>query len=148
MGGPQAGILAGSAALVQACRNNPLARVFRTGDLVLSALQEVLLSYLRGDVADTVPLWRMATTEVRELRSRANALGVGEVVDCGSVMGGGSVPGQEIPSVGVAVEGDVRSKLLKNDPPVLARTTLGKTVCDLRSVLPEQDADLRKALLS
>jgi L-seryl-tRNA(Ser) seleniumtransferase len=120
----------------------------RPGGLVLGSLQAVMLSYLRGDAASKVPLWRMATAEVDDLRRRAEALGTGEVIDCESVMGGGSLPGQAIPSAGVAIDGDVRGKLLASDPPVVARVADGRTVCDLRSVLPEQDPALRKALLA
>jgi L-seryl-tRNA(Ser) seleniumtransferase len=148
LGGPQAGIIAGSSALVGACRAHPLARAMRPGGLVLGSLQAVMLSYLRGDAASKVPLWRMATAAVDDLRRRAEALGTGEVIDCESVMGGGSLPGQAIPSAGVAIDGDVRGKLLASDPPVVARVADGRTVCDLRSVLPEQDPALRKALLA
>ncbi|HEX6395725.1 MAG TPA: L-seryl-tRNA(Sec) selenium transferase, partial [Acidimicrobiales bacterium] len=146
LGGPQAGVITGSATLVSACRSHPLARAVRPGSLVLSSLQSVMMSYLRGDASSKLPLWRMATTGLTELRQRAEALGAGEVVDCESVMGGGSLPGRTIPSAGVAFEGDLREKLLATDPPVIARVTEGHTVCDLRTVLPEQDSLLRKAL--
>jgi L-seryl-tRNA(Ser) seleniumtransferase len=146
LGGPQAGVIAGSARLVSACRSHPLARAVRPGSLVLSSLQSVMMSYLRGDAVSTLPLWRMAATGLTELRQRAEALGAGEVVECESVMGGGSLPGRTIPSAGVALDGDLREKLLDNDPPVIARVTEGRTVCDLRTVLPEQDALLGKAV--
>ena len=145
LGGPQAGVLAGRAGLVAACARHPLARALRPGGLVLGALQETVLAYLRRD-AGAIPFWRMATTEVGELRRRASAVGVGEPVDCSSVAGGGSLPGLEIPSAGVALAGDRTAALRAHDPPVIARVAGDRTVADLRSVDPADDPVLAKAL--
>jgi L-seryl-tRNA(Ser) seleniumtransferase len=145
LGGPQAGVIAGRADLVAACARHPLARALRPGGLVLGALQETLLAYLRRDAA-AIPFWRMATTEVGELRRRAGSLGVGEAVDCSSVAGGGSLPGLEIPSAGVALAGDLTAPLRAHDPPVIARVVEDRTVVDLRTVDPADDPVLAKAL--
>jgi len=88
----------------------------------------------------------MATAPVEDLRRRAEALSHGEVVDCASVMGGGTLPGRTIPSAGIAVDGDITGRLRLTDPPVIARVEAGRTFCDLRTVLPEQDPALAKAL--
>jgi L-seryl-tRNA(Ser) seleniumtransferase len=88
----------------------------------------------------------MATTEVGELRRRAGSLGVGEAVDCSSVAGGGSLPGLEIPSAGVALAGDLTAPLRAHDPPVIARVVEDRTVVDLRTVDPADDPVLAKAL--
>ena len=141
LGGPQAGVIAGRADLVAACGRHPLARALRPGTLVLAALQDVALTYLRRD-GEAIPFWRMATAPVDGLRARATALGVGEVVECGSVTGGGTLPGIEIPSAGVAVDGDHLSRLRAADPPIIARVEAGRTVCDLRTVDPRYDAHL------
>jgi L-seryl-tRNA(Ser) seleniumtransferase len=93
LGGPQAGIIAGRADLVEKCRQHPLNRALRPGGLVLGALQETVLAYLRRD-GDAIPFWRMAATPVDTLRARAAGLGVGTVVETVAVAGGGSVPGQ------------------------------------------------------
>jgi len=146
LGGPQAGVIAGSRDLVDACARHPLARALRPGGLVLHALSEVLLAYLRRDVAATVPFWRMALTPIADLRVRAATIGVGEVVETIAVPGGGSVPGQEIPSIGVAVNGDRSATLRLNDPPVVARVDAGRTICDLRTVDPADDEILKSAL--
>ena len=145
LGGPQAGVIAGRADLVAACARHPLARALRPGGLVLGALQETVLAYLRRDAA-TIPFWRMATTEVGELRRRATSIGVGEPVDCSSVAGGGSLPGLEIPSAGVALAGDRTAALRAHDPPVIARVAGDRTVADLRTVDPADDPVLAKAL--
>ena len=146
LGGPQAGIIAGRRDLVERCGRHPLARALRPGGLVLEALQAVALAYLRRDAGQSVPLWRMATTPVEVLRRRAAALGAGEVVDCESVMGGGTLPAVTIPSAGVALEGDVTARLRSCSPPVVAHVRDGHTICDLRSVLEDQDPALSKAL--
>jgi L-seryl-tRNA(Ser) seleniumtransferase len=146
LGGPQAGVIAGRRELVELCRRHPLARALRPGGLVLEALQGVVLSYLRRDAEQTVPLWRMALIPLPTLRRRAEALNVGEVVDCGSVMGGGTLPGVTIPSVGVAVDGDRTDHLRAFTPPVIARVHEGQTVCDLRTVFEYQDPVLGNAL--
>jgi L-seryl-tRNA(Ser) seleniumtransferase len=146
LGGPQAGIIAGRSELIERCRAHPLARALRVGGVTLETLQAVALAYLRRDAGRHLPLWRMATCPVEVLRRRASALARGEVVDCESVMGGGTLPGRSIPSAGVAVAGDVTARLRASDPPVVARVLDGRTICDLRTVLPEQDAALAKAL--
>ncbi len=149
LGGPQAGIIAGRADLVAACAAHPLARALRPGSLVVAALQETALAYLhrRGDF---IPFWRMATTPRETLGDRAVAItaslegraraGAGRVVDCASVTGGGTLPGVEIPSAGVAVDGDHTASLRGRSRPVLARVADGMTVCDLRTVDPADDA--------
>ena len=145
LGGPQAGIIAGRADLVARCARHPLARALRPGGLVLGALQETALAYLRRD-GDAIPFWRMATTPVADLERRAAALGAGDPVGCRSVAGGGSAPGLEIPSAGVALEGDHSAALRANDPPVIARVREARTVVDLRTVDPADDELLAKAI--
>jgi L-seryl-tRNA(Ser) seleniumtransferase len=147
LGGPQAGVIAGAGELVERCRRHPLARALRPGGLVLAALQEVAMSYLRRD-GDAIPFWRMASVDVADLRGRAAALGHGEVVGCDSVPGGGAAPGVTIPSAGVAVDGDRTAALRAHEPPVIARVVQGRTVLDLRTVDPADDGVLAAALAS
>jgi L-seryl-tRNA(Ser) seleniumtransferase len=145
LGGPQAGIIAGAADVVAACAAHPLARALRPGGLVLGALQDVVLAYLRRE-GDTIPFWRLATLPVDGLEARAGRLGAGTVVACDSLPGAGSLPGIAIPSAGVAVDGDHTAALRAADPPVIARVAGGRTVCDLRAVDPADDAHLGAAL--
>ncbi|HEX2849006.1 MAG TPA: L-seryl-tRNA(Sec) selenium transferase [Acidimicrobiales bacterium] len=145
LGGPQAGIIAGRADLVDRCRRHPLARALRPGALVLAALQHTLLAYLRRD-GDAIPFWRMAAAPVADLRARAAALGSGRVVDTAAVPGGGTAPGVTIPSAGVALDGDHTAALRDNDPPIVARVAGGRTIIDLRTVDPANDEILAKAL--
>ena len=154
LGGPQAGILAGSADLVAACAAHPLARALRPGGLVLDALQATALAYLARDL-DALPFWRLATTPVDDLRHRAEAVadavaGRGAarpaVADTAAVPGGGTLPGAEIPSAGLLLDGDRTGGLRAATPPVVARVEDGRTTCDLRTVLPGQDAALADAI--
>jgi L-seryl-tRNA(Ser) seleniumtransferase len=146
LGGPQAGVLAGRADLVDACARHPLYRALRPGGLVLGALEQVALAYLERD-GDRVPFWRMATVAVDELRRRAEALARGELVDCASVTGGGTLPGVEIPSAGIALKGDVTAALRAATPkPVIARVDDDRTILDLRTVDPADDRLLAAAI--
>jgi L-seryl-tRNA(Ser) seleniumtransferase len=147
LGGPQAGIIAGRSDLVAGCAAHPLARALRPGGMVLAALQDLALTYLRR-AGDAIPFWRMATVPADDLRHRAEALGVGEVVACASVPGGGTLPGVEIPSAGVALDGDHTGPLRAHDPPVVARVHEGATICDLRTVDPGDDGVVADALRS
>ncbi len=152
-GGPQAGIIAGDAELVRKCAAHPLARALRPGSLVLAALQATALAYLAED-GDAIPFWRMASLTVDQLRERADAYGVGEIVDVMSTPGGGTLPGVEIPSIGVAVEGDQREVLRGLDHPIIARVDHGErsvgetTVLDLRTIHPDDDEVVAGALRS
>ena len=152
-GGPQAGIIAGDAELVRKCAAHPLARALRPGSLVLAALQATALAYLAED-GDAIPFWRMASLTVDQLRERADAYGVGEIVEVMSTPGGGTLPGVEIPSIGVAVEGDQREVLRGLDHPIIARVDHGDrsagetTVLDLRTIHPDDDEVVAGALRS
>ena len=145
MGGPQAGIICGRADLIADCAAHPLMRAFRPGSLVLDALQSVALAYLRRD-ADAIPFWRMAKVPVEELAQRAEALGVGRPAQTTALAGAGSLPGQEIPSAGVELDGDYAAALRAHDPPVIARVNEQTTVIDLRTVDPADDAVVAAAV--
>jgi L-seryl-tRNA(Ser) seleniumtransferase len=150
LGGPQAGVIAGRRELVAECARHPLARALRPGGLVLQAMQETALAYLRRDWL-AIPFWRMATASIAELRERAEAVASksgAAVVECSSVAGAGSLPGLEIPSVGVALAGDHAEALRRAPLPVVARVRDGATVCDLRSIDPEDDLAVAEALAS
>jgi L-seryl-tRNA(Ser) seleniumtransferase len=145
LGGPQAGIIAGRADLVARCARHPLARALRPGGLVLAGLQQLARAYLARD-GDAIPFWRMATVPVATLQARAHALGAGRVVSTSSVPGGGTLPGVEIPSAGVALDGDHTGVLRAASPPIIARVQDGTTVLDLRTVDPRDDPHVAAAL--
>ena len=150
MGGPQSGFIVGRRDLVDACAAHPLARALRPGGLVLSSLHKTLLSYLARTAQNDIPFWRMATTSVGTLRTRAQSIvtesGVGQVVDCESLPGAGSAPGITINSVGVSIDGDHLVALRNCQPPIIARVKDRSTILDLRTVDPSDDAVLIEAL--
>jgi L-seryl-tRNA(Ser) seleniumtransferase len=152
LGGPQAGIIAGRRDLVERCAQHPLYRALRPGDTILASLQQLALGYLDGTAGEH-PLWRMIAVPVDELRHRADQL-LTQVSVSGAasgatiaVPGGGSVPGAEIPSWGLHLEGDHTEGLRTTGPtPVIGRVQDGTTILDLRSVFPDQDDDLASVL--
>ncbi|MEY2975746.1 MAG: L-seryl-tRNA(Sec) selenium transferase [Actinomycetota bacterium] len=150
LGGPQCGIIAGRRDLVDICGRHPLMRALRPGGHAIAPLQEVLLAYLRRDVASTVPFWAMVTRSVASLTERAEAVvaavGRGRIVTSSSLVGAGSAPGTALPSVAVALEGDVAGALRLGDPPVIARVEDGRTLLDLRSLPPDHDGALVDAV--
>ncbi|HJP15593.1 MAG TPA: L-seryl-tRNA(Sec) selenium transferase [Acidimicrobiales bacterium] len=145
LGGPQVGIIAGKADLVKACSSHPLARALRPGGLVLNALEKIVLSYLNRD-GNAIPFWRMATLTVEELHARAEVINPLWVGDTFSTPGGGTLPGVEIPSVGLVVPGDYSESLRLNDPPIICRVVDNSTICDLRTVHPDDDEVVAAAL--
>lgn len=137
LGGPQAGIIAGDADLVAACARHPLARALRPGGLVLGALQELALTYMRRDY-EAIPFWRMATVTNDELTRRASEIvasaGRGTVIETMAVPGGGTLPTVEIPSMGIAIEGDHRRALRSAPTAIMARVVEDTTILDVRTV--------------
>jgi L-seryl-tRNA(Ser) seleniumtransferase len=151
LGGPQAGVIVGRADLVRAIARQPLARAVRADKMTLAGMQHVALRYLDGDAA-TLPFWRMATESLASLRTRAEAIAAAvagaKVVDTEAVAGGGSVPGLDIPSVGVALEVALTDRTARElrKAGVVARIEDGRVICDLRSVAPDEDARVLSAL--
>jgi L-seryl-tRNA(Ser) seleniumtransferase len=90
----------------------------------------------------------MATVPVDELRRRASALADGgwEVTETQAVTGGGTLPGIEIPSAGLARAGDLTAALRSSTPPVIARVDDDRTILDLRTVDADEDGSLGPAL--
>jgi L-seryl-tRNA(Ser) seleniumtransferase len=165
LGGPQAGIIVGRAAEVSRLRRHPLMRAIRPDKLTLAALGATLVHYVRGEAEREVPVWRMIAAPVEALRRRAEELasrlggrteaelnvkvGVG-AVETRSAVGGGSLPGQTQASAAVGLEAEspdgLAARLRRADPPVITRIEDGRVLLDLRSVLPEQDPELERAV--
>ena len=148
-GGPQAGIIAGRRDLVKLCSQHPLARVLRPGGLVLSALQETTLAYLRRDY-QAIPFWRMVATPIDELQARASALSAQAIdatpVPTKAMAGGGTLPTVTIDSFGVAMDGDYTNWLRERDLPIIARVDDNKTILDMRTIDPADDQVVADAL--
>ena len=156
LGGPQSGIVAGRADLVERCLSHPLARALRPGGLVLAALQDTALAYLDRRAATDIAFWSMVATPVGELRRRAEAVVAGVVgvhpsavaVPMDALPGAGSAPGITMPSYGVEIDGDLLADLRDHEPPVIARSRDDRTVIDLRAVRADDDAVVVRALVA
>ena len=160
LGGPQAGVVVGSAAAVAPLMYHPLLRALRVDKLILAALGATLELYVRGEATALIPVLDMASRTASELSERSVALcrilsdhGLSAaLVNLDGAAGGGSLPGTPIPSAGVAIrvdQPDAWSAVLRaGEPPVVTIIRQGQLVLDLRTVLPEQDQVLVRALLA
>ena len=155
VGGPQAGLIVGRAALIARLRRDPLARAMRPDKAILAGVAATLGLYRAGRAVTDVPVWRAIARTPDGLRERAASIasGVGssiEVVALESAVGGGSLPGQVLPSAGVALRvasPDRLAAALRRGPDrVLARIEGDALVCDLRTVEPEDDVLLARRL--
>src|SRR5215211_6003124 len=156
LGGPQAGLVVGRAELVGRLARHPLARAVRADKLTLAALEATLADHLAGR-RDQLPVWRSLLLTPAELEPRAAAVAaaVGPAASLRpgtSVAGGGSLPGEGLESVLVEVDpapagaGEVLARLRAGDPPVVARVERDRVVVDLRTVPPELDSLVARAL--
>jgi L-seryl-tRNA(Ser) seleniumtransferase len=151
LGGPQAGIIVGKAELLARIKKHPLARAVRADKTCLAALTTTLLHYLRDEAESEIPVWRMIAASPRQIKARAQhwaaELGRGEVLASQSTVGGGSLPGETLPTwvLALAVKSPDRflERLRAEQPPVIARTEDERVLLDPRTVLPEQDGALQ-----
>lgn len=153
LGGPQAGVLVGRVDLIERLRRHPLARAIRPDKLALAALAATLEHYRRGEALEQVPVWRMISLSPDAIRARAErwaAAVPGEIVRAESTVGGGSLPGETLPTWAfaprVAQPNAAADRLRHADPPVIARVADDRLLLDPRTVLPEQDDALIVAL--
>ena len=154
LGGPQAGIILGKADLIAKIRQHPLARAVRADKVALAGITATLLHYLKDEAEREIPVWRMISLERQQVKVRAEAwreaLGQGEVVESESTVGGGSLPGESMPTWVLALNikspDNFMAKLRASNPPVIARTENDRVLLDPRTVLPEQEKDLMQVL--
>ncbi|MEV4601845.1 L-seryl-tRNA(Sec) selenium transferase [Amycolatopsis sp. NPDC049253] len=148
LGGPQAGLLLGDAALVERLRRHPAARALRVDKLTLAALEATL----RGPRPPVQEALRIPLPELRgrtdELCATLCAAGVdAEVVESAAAVGGGGAPGVEVPSVAVALPARYAEALRTGQPPVVGRLVRDRCLLDLRTVPPGDDATIADAVL-
>jgi L-seryl-tRNA(Ser) seleniumtransferase len=161
LGGPQAGILVGDAARIDACRRNPMARALRVDKLVYAALEATLSSHVRGKAFEEIPILRMLALSPGVIRERASRFierlaSVGGIVaaleESASLVGGGAAPEAEIPTWVVALSSgelpaeSILTTLRGHRPPVIARISEGRVLLDLRTVDPGEENTLFDAV--
>jgi len=153
LGGPQAGIIVGKADLLAHLREFPLTRALRVDKTTIAGVQANLLHYLKGE-HHKIPIWRMIAMPLDEITGRARkvlaALGLAgsrcDLLPGCSMVGGGSLPEEGLPTTLIALPGVASESLGKalrcGRPAVVARVHEGRIVLDLRTVLPRQEEAL------
>lgn len=165
LGGPQAGIIVGRAAILARIARHPLMRAIRSDKLTLAALEATLRAYRDGTQLRTIPTLRMIATPLPELRTRAGhwaetVRGWGYAArtrDGESAVGGGTLPGETLHTVLCAIEAEqtqqesldvavLATRLRTGEPPVIGRVLRDALLLDPRTVAPEDDGLLLRAL--
>jgi L-seryl-tRNA(Ser) seleniumtransferase len=153
LGGPQAGLMVGKREWIEKCRRHPLARAFRADKFTLAALGATLMHYARGEAQREVPVVRMMAAGKEDVGDRANRVlnAIGdwrlanhmraELIDGESTVGGGSLPGETLPTTLIALASEIQSPdaLLNmlRDAGVIARIKDNSVLLDLRTVLDD-----------
>lgn len=150
-GGPQCGIIVGKTPWIERIRKHPLMRALRTDKLTLAALEATAEIHLSGKAFDELPLFRMLASSADVVRSRCEAIVAKFGADsatrisveaCVSQIGGGSLPGVEVPSFAICLAPEssetLANALRHGNPAVLARQSDSQVILDLRTVAEEQ----------
>jgi L-seryl-tRNA(Ser) seleniumtransferase len=162
LGGPQAGVIAGSADAVAAAAAHPLARAVRIDKLCLAALQATLELHRDPERAlAEIPVLAMLAAPEETLRARAERLAdalaqrgvAAEIVRATARVGGGALPLRELPGPAVVPDAgpggvDALADALRAAPtPVLGRINEGRLLLDPRT-LTDDDVDLVAAAVA
>jgi L-seryl-tRNA(Ser) seleniumtransferase len=161
LGGPQAGLLLGRAALVDRVMKHPLARAVRVDKLTLAALIATLDLYLTQSLEE-LPIWDMLGASAESIGARARGWqsrlmerGASvELVPAESTVGGGSLPGERLATTALAITpprggaADLLRRLREHEPPVIGRIVEERVLLDPRTVLPDEDDVVVDAVLA
>jgi len=164
LGGPQAGLLVGRAAIIEQMRSHPLYRALRADKLRIAALEATLDAYARGVSAEEVPAQRFIAMSPAEVKARAEqfverlrriASGIQlEVIEGESAVGGGSAPTAHLRTVlvsmthGSLTANQLEAALRRSTPPVIARIVEDRVLVDLRTVTEGEEFEIEQALLA
>jgi L-seryl-tRNA(Ser) seleniumtransferase len=154
LGGPQAGIIIGKSELIARLKIHPLARAIRADKLCLAGLSATLIHYLKDEAIAEIPIWRMIAMSADGLLLRVQnwmkILGIGDVIESYSTIGGGSLPDETLPTFVMALSVPSPNRTLERlrtcNPPVIARVEANKVIFDPRTIMPEQENDLLSAI--
>lgn len=158
LGGPQAGIIAGRAKLVDQIKQNPLKRALRVDKMTMAALVQVLKLYRHPEtLADELPTLKYLSRTRDEIRQLAEAIrpafetAVGEtadiaIVETESQIGSGALPLDQLSSCAIQVtprsgnDADLQAMAMafrKLPVPVIGRLQDGRLLFDLRTLESE-----------
>ena len=176
LGAPQAGIILGKKKYIDLLRKHPLHRALRLDKMFIAGLESVLLSYLKGEATKKIPAWQMISTPLDVLKERAENIrdeleksGISvTITESKSTVGGGSLPGETLPTIAISVlsfgtspqdksassvdtsvdlSADRQARLFREQsPPIIGRIEDEKFMLDLRTVFPHQDELVIKAI--
>jgi len=161
LGGPQAGLVLGRAALVDRVMKHPFARAVRVDKMTLAALIATLDLYLTQSIAG-LPIWDMLGASAESIAARARAWqsrlrergAAVDVVAAESTVGGGSLPGERLPTTALAITPrrrgatDLLRRLREHEPPVIGRIVEERVLLDPRTVLPGEDDVIVEAVIA
>ena len=150
LGGPQAGIIVGRKVLVEKLRKHPVARAVRADKTALSGLSATLMHYLKDEIERKIPIWQMISMRLATIEARAEQwarmLRKASTIPGESAIGGGSLPGERLPtrlvSVSVSRPDQFLKRLRRSHPPIIARVENDRVLFDPRTVLPHQEGAL------
>jgi L-seryl-tRNA(Ser) seleniumtransferase len=162
LGGPQAGVILGRRSLLAHIERHPLLRAVRSDKLTLAALEATVGQHLSGEAASTIPVAQMIAATPDVLRMRAiiwaqalHEAGMTASVEPGeSTIGGGSLPGETLPTTLCVIAENERApdiaslamRLRQATPPIIARVLRNRLLLDPRTVRPDQDDALLGAI--
>ena len=159
LGGPQAGIVVGSGALIARLRANPLVRALRVDKATLAALAATLRLYLQEETLAQIPLYGMLAQSLDALRARAEALRERlpselhpRVIESEAYVGGGTLPATTIRSIALEIaprDPDAFAERARTgEPALVGRTENQRFLIDLRTIPPERDDDVARIVSS
>ncbi len=150
LGGPQSGIIAGDAPIIQRTRRNPMYRALRADKLIIESL-ETTLRHLLLEHWNAVPSLGMIFASLDEIRQRADRVAAKlngldlTLVPGETAIGGGSTPDETLPTWRIELASNepnaLESRLRRGATPVIARIEHNRIVFDMRTVADaEMDA--------
>lgn len=165
LGGPQAGLLVGHAAVIEQMRSHPLYRALRADKLRIAALEVTLEAYARGVAVSEVPVQRLIATSAVEIKVRTDRFverlrrrvdsGIQlEVIEGESAVGGGAAPTAHLRTVLISLKhgnltsNQVEAALRLATPPVIARIVEDRVLMDLRTLAEAEESEIERAILA
>lgn len=159
LGGPQSGIILGKRKYTDFLRKYPLYRALRVDKLIISGLENVILTYLKKEAPQKIPVWQMISIPLKDLRKRAleiqkelKKLNVKLIInESKSTVGGGSLPGETLPTIVISVDSKISphiqaKKFRDQSPPIIGRVEKDKFILDLRTIFPHQDEEVLQSV--
>jgi len=161
LGGPQGGVICGKEIYLNKISQHPLFRTLRVDKITLTILQEILLSYLKGEAVSKIPIWKMISCPLDKIATRSQNIcqklkneDIPAFTKEGqTAIGGGSLPGQTLPTKLIIIKPpcpvEIFSKELRSfSPPLLGRKEKEFFILDPRCIDPSSDNLVIKIITS